>query len=293
MDWEAKFRAWAKPPGKSEQDRCDNAISAIRNAIKSSSDLRDRSILVFPQGSYRNNTNVRNDSDVDVGVLCTDTFFYRLPEGYAADMFNIIPATYDYAQYKNHIEAALTSYFSRGTVTRGNKAFDIHETSYHVDADVAPFFQHRRYSPNGSYIEGVQLCTDKQQPIINWPEQHYQNGVQKNKDTGTRFKSIVRVLKALSNEMAGANISAGNVPGFLIECLVWNVPNNLFQNSTYTEDVKSALVFLYQNTTTDDLCKEWGEVCDLKYLFQSLQKWRRSQANDFISAAWSYAKLGD
>ena len=65
-DWEAQFRERAKPPGKTEQDRCDNAASAIRNAIKASDKLRERGVSVFVQGSYRNNTNVRKDSDVDI-----------------------------------------------------------------------------------------------------------------------------------------------------------------------------------------------------------------------------------
>jgi tRNA nucleotidyltransferase (CCA-adding enzyme) len=68
-DWEAQFRAWAKPPGKTEEERCSNAASAIRNAIKASDKLRNRGISIFAQGSYRNNTNVRQDSDVDIGML--------------------------------------------------------------------------------------------------------------------------------------------------------------------------------------------------------------------------------
>lgn len=31
QDWEAQFRDWAKPPGKIEEERCNNAASAIRN----------------------------------------------------------------------------------------------------------------------------------------------------------------------------------------------------------------------------------------------------------------------
>ena len=58
-DWEEQFREWAKPPGKTEQERCDNAASTIRSAIKASDKLRARSVSVFAQGSYRNNTNVR------------------------------------------------------------------------------------------------------------------------------------------------------------------------------------------------------------------------------------------
>lgn len=292
-DWEAQFREWAKPPGKTEQDRCDNAVTAIRNAIKASDKLRVRGISIFAQGSYRNNTNVRKDSDVDIGILCTDTFFFGLPEGKTREMFKIGPATYGYEQYKNEVEATLVSYFGRAAVTRGNKAFNIHETTYHVEADVAPFFEHRRYNTDGTYIEGVELQTDKERNrIINWPEQHYANGCRKNNDTGTRFKSIVRVLKALSNEMAEQRVGNGDIAGFLIECLVSNVPNARFQNSTYTADVTSALVFLYENTKTDEPCREWGEVSELKYLFRLAQKWTREQANAFTVAAWNYAGLG-
>ena len=292
-DWEAQFRDWAKPPGKTEEERCNNAASAIRNAIKASDKLRARGVSVFAQGSYRNNTNVRQDSDVDIGILCTDTFFFALPEGTNRETFRIGSATYGYEQYKNEVEAALVNYFGRAAVTRGNKAFDIHETSYHVEADVAPFFEHRRYNTDGTYQEGVELQTDKERNrIINWPEQHYANGCRKNNDTGTRFKSIVRVLKALSSEMTERRVSGGDIPGFLIECLVWNVPNDRFQNSTYTVDVKAALAFLYEHTKTDDSCREWGEVSELKYLFRLAQKWTREQANAFTVAAWNYAGLG-
>lgn len=293
-DWEAQFREWTKPPGKTEQDRCDNAVSAIRNAIGASDKLRTRGVSIFAQGSYRNNTNVRKDSDVDIGILCTDTFFYApLPEGWTCEKLGISDATYQYDRYKNEVEEALVEYFGRSAVKRGNKAFDVHETSYHVEADVAAFFEHRRYLADGSYLEGVELRTDKEnRRVINWPEQHYENGVKKNKQTGTGFKSIVRVLKALSNEMAEQGVQAGNIPGFLIECLVWNVPNGRFQHRTYTGDVEAALVFLHENTKTDDPCREWGEVGELKYLFRLTQKWTREQANAFTIAAWNHAELG-
>jgi len=294
-DWEAQFREWAKPPGKTEQERCENAVSAIRNAIKESDKLSARSVSVFAHGSYRNNTNVRKDSDVDIGILCTDTFFYDpLPEGWTEERLGFSDATYHYEQYKNEVEEALVYYFGRSAVKRGNKAFDIHETSYHVEADVAAFFEHRRYLTNGTYLEGVELRTDKEdRRIINWPEQHYTNGCRKNSSTGTRFKSIVRVLKALSDEMTEEDVNAANIPGFLIECLVWNVPDSDFQNPTYRDDVRAALAFLFNNTRSYEDCKEWGEVSELIYLFHSDQKWTWQQAHAFTSAAWDYIGFED
>lgn len=293
-DWEEQFREWAKPPGKTEQDRCDNAESAIRNAIKASDKLKARDIRIFAQGSYRNNTNVRKDSDVDIGILCTDTLLNDFPPGMNRDDFGLTPATYHYEQYKNEIEEALVNHFGRPAIKRGNKAFDVHETTYHVEADVAAFFEHRRYEKDGTFIKGVALRTDREKKRTkNWPEQHYENGVSKNKATGTRFKSIVRVLKALSNEMTGQGVQAASVPGFLIECLVWNVPNSDFQNSTYRADVRAALAFLFDNTRSHEDCKEWGEVSDLIYLFNSEQKWTLQQAHDFTSATWDYIGFED
>ena len=57
-DWESTFGQWAKPPGKTEEQRCENAIKAIRNAIAKNDKLRDRSTKVFVQGSYRNRVGI-------------------------------------------------------------------------------------------------------------------------------------------------------------------------------------------------------------------------------------------
>ncbi|MFZ2031911.1 MAG: nucleotidyltransferase [Vitreimonas sp.] len=290
-DWESKFRDWAAPPGATETKRCDNAVGAVRNAIKASAKLQSKSVSVILQGSYNNNTNTKGESDVDIGVVCSDTFFYDIPDGTTAQTFSISPATYSFDQFKADLGEALTGYFGSGAVKRGNKAFDVKETSYHVEADVAPFFTHRRYNNKGGVIEGVEMRPDDNpaKKIINWPDQHYENGVAKNKDTGTRFKSLVRVLKSLRNEMCENKVSAAEpVIGFLNECMVWNTPNHLFGSDRYYDDVNAVLTHLYNATKTDDLCREWGEVSELKYLFRASQKWTRQQANDFVLAAWRY-----
>ncbi len=294
QNWEEKFKRWAAPPGKTEEKRCSNAEKAIRNAINSSDKLNHRNIRIFTQGSYRNNTNVKADSDVDVGILCFDTFFHDFPEGYNRESFGITPATYHYEQFKNEVGEALISHFGSGAVSRGNKAFDVHETSYHVEADVAAFFEHRRYSTDGEYLSGVELHPDNGGKVINWPEQHYNNGVEKNKNTSRAYKSLVRILKSLCNEMSDQNIQqAKDVIGFLTECLVWNVPNSDFSHSDWTGDVRACLAHLFNNTKDEDKCKEWGEVSELKYLFRSPQKWTRLQAFSFIDKAWDYIGFPD
>lgn len=288
-DWESVFSSWAKPAGKTEQERCENAERAIRNAIAASDKLKHRNIKVLTQGSYRNRTNVRKDSDVDVGILCYDTFFMDLPKGHTKEDLGIGPATYHYTQFKDEVDEALRTHFGESSVHRGNKAFDIHENSYRVDADVAPFFEHRRYLVNDDYLSGVELWSDKDQRVINWPEQHYQNGVKKNTQTNKRYKSLVRITKSLCNEMSDVGIAeAKPILGFLVECLVWNVPNDDFGHDTYKSDVRACLAYLFNNTRTDEECSEWGEVSELKYLFRKSQKWTREQAHSFLSEAWDY-----
>ena len=293
--WEDQFREWAKPPGTTETQRCDNAVSSIKNAINNSSELNQRNIIVFLQGSYRNNTNVRKDSDVDVGVLLTDTFFYDpLPDGLTPESLGFGDSDYAYSTFKSDIGKALTDHFGLNSVTRGNKAFNIRENSYHVEADVAAFYEHRRYNLDRKYYKGVELRTDKENNrIINWPEQHYSNGTEKNKETGTRYKSIVRILKSLSNHMTMNKIVGADIPGFLIECMVWNVPNENFNSNYYTSDVRSVLAFLFNNTHTYEQCKHMVEVSHMKYLFGSHQKWSSKQAHAFVSVAWDYIGFED
>src|SRR5258706_10995872 len=190
MTWEEQLRAWAKNPSQTEIDKCDNAERAVRKAVTNSRVFTDKSVRVFIQGSYRNRTNIGAESDVDVGVLCTDTFHFDLPEGTTRDALGIYAATYTHPQYKDHLHEALNSHFGNRPVNRGNKAFDIHENSYRIDADVVPHFEYRRYNANGSYLVGTTFFADNGAQIINWPEQNYENGVAKNDATGGRFKSI-------------------------------------------------------------------------------------------------------
>lgn len=290
MALEDSFASWAKPLGTTEQDKCDNAVRGIRKAIDGSTKLTSKSVRVFAQGSYCNRTNVRQDSDVDVCILCSDTIFFDVPEGKTAADFGIsVPATYPYSEYKNDVGSALTTYFGAKGLTRGKKAFDVHENTYRVDADAVAVFEYQRYDADGSCHIGTAFTPDGGNRIVNWPEQNYQNGVDKNKSTGGRFKDVVRILKRLRNKMNDEDIAAAKpIPSFLIECLVWNVPNDNFGHDTLTADVWDSLAHLFNNTLKFESCSEWGEVNELKYLFRAGQPWTLTDTHSFLSAAWDY-----
>jgi hypothetical protein len=292
-DWESVFSTWSKGPSTTEQERAENAESQISKAIQSSTKLQNRDIRVFTQGSYRNRVNVRRDSDVDIGVVCFDSFFPDYPDDNVKAQLNesFSDGTYTYLAFKNELEEALVARFGRDAVKRGSKSFDIKENTYRVESDVAAFFEHRRYTSATRYLSGVEMRPDDGKPFIvrNWPEQHYENGVSKNNATSRRYKRVVRILKTLSNEMAENGIkSAKDAPSFLIECLVFNASNPCFEYSTYKQMVRAVLAELFNNTITDEKCSEWGEVSELKYLFKGSQPWTRQGVHQFLSDAWNY-----
>lgn len=299
-DWESTFSSWSSPPSDTEHERCERVIRAIRTAVSNSTKLQARNILVFTQGSFRNRVNVRQESDVDVGVMLYDYFLAQYPEGKGQADFGNSDANYPFSQFKNELEEALVSHFGRTAVKRGNKAFDIKATKSQVEADVVPLFEFRQYWDSDRYRAGVALLPDdNSRRIENYPERlvdywpktplHYENGVSKNDQTSRRFKGMVRILKKLRVELEDAGKAvAAEVPGYLVECLVWNAPNWCFEQPSWEDRVQSVLRFLWQQTAESTLCDKWCEVDGIKYLFRPSQPWTREQAHAFINAAWDY-----
>tara|TARA_R110002020_G_scaffold15140_25_gene53375 strand:- start:1407 stop:2294 length:888 start_codon:yes stop_codon:yes gene_type:complete len=286
---EEQLARWAAAPSQSERDRMDNAERAVRNAIAGSTKLNSRNIRVFAQGSYRNRVNVRADSDVDVAVACSDSFFWTGPAGATLQSLGYGRASYLYSDFRREVGEALISHFGVGSVTPGDKAFDIKANTYRVDADVAPFFEHRRFDAEGGFLAGVEMRIDSGRRIINWPDQHYDNGVSKNQLTGRAYKGCVRILKTLRYAMIADGIqSAKNSTSFLMECLVYNVANSQLGSSSWTENLRSCLANLYSGTSTPGTCSEWREVSELKYLFHDSQPWTLEGAHQFLFDCWNY-----
>lgn len=294
-DWETIYEGWSQPPGKTEQERCERAVNSIKDAINKDSALSSRNMSTFAQGSYRNRTNVRKDSDVDVCVLCHDVIMLDYSNGLTFEDIGLTAATYKFAAYKNEVGTALVNKFGYENVERGNKAFDINENTYRVDADAAPCFRYRHYymiEHAIHYHEGTALIADNDgQRYTNYPEQQYDNGVAKNTQTARRYKKLVRILKKLRYTMEDSNIdSAKEIPSYLVECLVWNAPNDLFIRDNLTECVDGIIAFLWDGTKDQESCEKWTEENNIKFLFHPSQPWSHTGCHKFLEDAWSYTR---
>ncbi len=76
------------------------------------------------------------------------------------------------------------------------------------------------------------------------------------------------------------------VPSFLIESLVWNLPNRILSDgSTWTARVDQGLRHIYSTHKERD---EWLEANNIKFLFHASQKWDEDEADNFAREAHSY-----
>ncbi len=272
----------------------------IRAAINAYEPLASRSVSTFAQGSYRNRTNVRADSDVDICVLSRATIYpdYTHAPGINNQSVGLTQLFYSFSDFKRDVEAALKAYFGAQAITRGDKAFDVKENTSRIAADVVPTFEGRMYYRDALGLlqvhSGTVLqCASNSRVIYNWPEQHYANGVTRHDQTTRQFKKKARCLKSLRCEMAdNGSASAKAMSSFLLESLVYNCPDATFTQPSHLEDMRAVIVHLW-NATADETCeRQLFEVNRIKYLFHSSQGWDRATTRTFLQEAWNYVGFG-
>lgn len=291
---EATLTSWTKPPSSTEQTKLENAERMVREAISNDPKLKTKSKEIFGQGSYANDTNVRLNSDIDINVRYTGAFYYNIPAESNKEDFGLgNPTTNSFKEFKDDIENALVNHFGRSEVLRNDKCITIKENSYRIETDVVPTWNYRRYNKNGKHILGAVFFADsKNKKTVNYPKQHIDNAKQKNCETSKRFKRLTRLHRKLRYKMLedGENVS-DNITSFLLECLVWNVPNNIFNNyDTWNERLKQSIIYIYQQTESDENCSDWGEVSELLYLFAG-RKWNRKDVNEYMLLLWKYLEF--
>lgn len=268
---ESQLEGFTKPISDSEEQRCENMIRMVKDAIQGYyNETRDYKMNlsnyeIFLQGSYANNTNVKQNSDVDICVMYKNVFNYSMPEGYTLGG-NYSDSSLDYFELRNLIKKALVKKFGSNRVIDKNKAIRILSNSYTTEADVVVSFQYRKYSNNTDFVEGIYYKALDGTTIINYPKIHIKNGTAKNNATNYIYKKMVRILKKIMYDMQEDNIpNSDNVKGFVLECMVYNIPNDKiyqYMETKYTTNLNNML-----NTFINESMNLWKEVNEIKWLF--------------------------
>ena len=268
---EEQLERFTKPISDTEKQRCENMINMIKDAIKSYYFLTNDPLLnpdnyeIFLQGSYANNTNVKQNSDVDICVVYKNVFRYEMPIGYKlGDGYS--DSSVSYKDVRSSIKKALVNKFGVKRVEDKNKAIRILSNTYTVDADVVVAFQYRFYKDDTYYKEGISYDALDGTKIINYPKIHIDNGIRKNNDTNYMYKKMVRIFKKIMYDMQNERVAFNqNAKGFVIECMCYRYPNNKFLHyvdTKYTDNLTNMIDYFLNSSMSD-----WLEANEIKQLF--------------------------
>lgn len=291
---ESELAAWTGPSSATEQEKQDRTERMIRDAIAAHQPFKDVSLSIYTKGSYPNNTNVRTESDVDVAVQCNDcTYWEEAAEG-AHPSTSTYSGIWTPAKLRTEVGAALEAKFPGAVDSSGKKAFRVNSTSARVDADVVPCFDYRYYFSAASYRAGAKILRKDGTAVVNYAQQQLDQGRAKNNQTNTSYKKVVRILKRTALSIAATNGSDAP-PSFFIESLVFNVPNTVLVQSSWTDRTKGALFHIWESldgAEPDDDENRWVEANGAKFLFFWGQPWTRSDGRSFAAAAWEHLGFG-
>ena len=290
MSLEDTLSGWTGPSSDTEQDKQDRTKRMVQDAVDAHDTFEDCRLSVYPTGSYANNTNVRADSDVDIAVQCHNVEYWEEETPGAHPLASPYEGIWTPEKLRSELVAALKAKFPGQVDTSGSTAIQVNSSSARVVADIVSCFDFRYYFTGGGSRPGTKIFPRTGSSFENHPAQHLEKGKQKNTRTNTRFKKSVRIMKRVENAML-ANCAHRELPSFFVECLVYNCPDAVLTQSTWTEVVRGILVHVWnglEGAEPTDNSERWLEVNECKYLFFNAQKWTRAEGRDFAKAAWNY-----
>ena len=256
---------------------------SIRNALKQYKPLKGLDFEVYLQGSYKNSTNIRGDSDVDVVVQLNSAFRSNLTEEQER-VFRFTNASYGWWDFRDDVLKALRCYYGTGKVREGRKSLKV-QTPY-LPADVVVCIQYRKYplQPKSArdYVEGMTFYVPLEDRwVVNYPKLHYQNGVKKNLRTD-RYKPTVRMFKnARTYLIDRGEMQKDLAPSYFLECFLYNVPDSEYMGS-FQKIFLKAMGWLINNHTqwSSFMCQNGQDP-----LFgSSPEQWSEESAVQFIKA---------
>jgi hypothetical protein len=302
---EDQLRTWTRRAYRDEDRRAEHAERVVARAVRAHPLLGQLPLAVYAKGSYKNNTNVRRDSDIDIAVEYQGIVFLSAAPGqdlgaamvarslapYRGPLLDRL-GLFDSARFKTAVAEALSTAFGPAGLSRSNKVFTVSGGERYLPIDVVPCAACDYHLAPDRWISGaIQLLPDRptRGSLVNFPRQHHLSGMARNVATAKQFKRVVRILKNLENLMVSDRVCEP-VASYLIECLVYNVPTECFAYLTRGDQVRSVLAHIAEETSQVGCEWTWLEVNGVRVLFGPDQRWTRGDAHAFAVSAWPYVE---
>ena len=185
----------------------------------------DAQYEIFLQGSYKNATNLRRDSDVDVVVQLSARVRPRVValRGSQLEQDQSHKVAYQrWQSFRDQVLNALRATYGTKAVTSGHKSLKLVKGKTPTAADVVVTLH---YENGLAFYLPSEHCW-----VVSYPQQHYERGLEKEEATNNRFKRTIRMFKAARNHLVENHaIKGGTAPSYFIECLLYNIPDDLFR----------------------------------------------------------------
>lgn len=275
-----KLEQWRK---RGQDTKSSDTYDVICKLFKDyCSDIIDvNSDNIFIQGSYANHTNIKNDSDIDIVVLSQNVFSNNAYEKLNNIQYAEFKRKYSDSEktilsFKEEIYRRLNGKKLNNDyihLIKGCKTIKFNQNNdffNYVPVDIIPAFEYRYYNGNNgidknNQPKGIKLLDECQNEyIINYPQLHKRNGEMKNKVERTQgnYKETIRIFKNIKKHMIELGVIKDDLmPSYCLECLLYNVPDTLFNVELYRR-VDSILAWLIKNVNENFL-----EQSEMYYLF--------------------------
>jgi hypothetical protein len=285
---EAQLQSWSSLGATTSSA---NTYNSIKSCIEGHNWNDDVSFDIYLQGSYRNSTNIRGDSDVDV-VVEFNSVFYSNKDKLTPQQLNDFNEFYSDGKYslesfKEAVIRRLKSHYGEEYVEVGNNSIKVLANSGRLDCDVICCAGYREYNSFSKinisdYSMGIVFWTNEtNQKVVNFPKLHFENGASKNQNCNFNYKSSLRIIKNMKLRIVSNGlIESSLAPSYFVESLLFNMPDIVFQNSTQYSRVLALLNTFdnYSDTQLEAL------VCQnrQRYLFgNTKQQWNIADCRNF------------
>lgn len=265
----------------------DDRSPLTRKGLREGTDFE-----IYLQGSYRNTTNIRGDSDVDVVIQLNSSFLANTSNLSFTETIrysNSFGCTYyGWDEFRADVLEALQTYYGRQNIDdTGNKSIKLKKTPGRLAADIVPCLEYRQYTSfssldNQSFVEGMIFYTKQERrEVINYPKQHYKNGAAKNSvdRTQSSYKPSIRMFKNAKYYLINNGIIARSLaPSYFLEGLLYNVSDGAFEDS-YQMAYLKILVELSEASLASFTCQN-----EQLPLFGNLpEQWLITDARELLS----------
>ena len=285
----------------STQVDLDQIKALIKRALieiaKEENYVKPEAVEIYMHGSYANNTNIFFPSNLEVVVELTRTPEYN-PDALPHPNFRLYNDYYLETQLQFNPRDFANLLYTKLELLCGGKATRTRQIitlppskAIKHTVEITPAFtfnyiDRATADTKPAEFRGILTYDETAQAhLATFPKIHQRNGEMKDTMTRGNFLKMARVFKTL-NKLMAREVDHAPVRGYFIQCLLFNVPRNLFIGDDFQTVFYAIFNYLIRARLEKFACQNlvW------QLFGHAPEFWSLSEAHNFIKALKKYEK---